>query len=591
MNMKITFTKKSVAKKSELDGFELDGTTLIRCNLNDTKIVVPEGITVIGKSAFENCIAEEIVLPDRLESIGDSAFSECNYLKKVNIPKTVKTIGSYAFYRCRNLKTIELPESITEISEFCFFKSGLESINIPSSIEMIRKRAFANSNIESIVIPESVKILGDNMFSYCENLKNIEIKGQNITIPMGFCENSQNIESFDFSNVHAVHSKAFYGCTKLHLTTIPENITYVGKRAFANIDAIDDLKIANTAAFASAGKAFSESSVKSVILNMNAFPSIAIPYAMFKNCRQLRSVSFTGNTDALFRIEKSAFCNTDIRKITIPDQTYIINDYAFAGCKNLKMVKLSNQLGWIYSNVFSHCINLKEIDIPDSVKYIGESCFKLCRNLKRIKWPSKITAVPQDCFCRCTSLETFDAEEIKTVEYGAFLECESLTSFNFSSVELLEKNSFARSGIKNVTLSEKFHIVPGDCDAQSAFYNCMNLTSVDLKRCTKLDTISTTMFMNCKNLKSISLSESIISFKSFCFYNTEIKEIYFSKKTKDINEKAFSNLVLDKITFSPDIDIDDIYIHNKAFYHSSIEELAISEDLYNKFRKVWDQIN
>ena len=590
MNMKITFTKKSVAKKSELDGFKIDGTTLIRCNLNDTKIVVPEGITVIGKDAFENCIAEEIVLPDGLESIDDHSFDRCNYLKKVNIPTTVKTIGNCAFYRCRNLKTVELPESITEISKYCFFKSGLESINIPSSIEMIGKGAFADSNIESIVIPESVKILGDNMFSHCENLKSVEIKGQNITIPMGFCENSQNIESFDFSNVHAIHSKAFNGCTKLHLTTIPENITYVGERAFANINAIDDLKIENTAAFASANEAFSESSVKSVILNMNTVPSIAIPYAMFKNCRQLRSVSFTGNTDALFKIGKSAFCNTDIRKITIPDQTYIVNDYAFAGCRNLKMVKLPNQMECIYSNVFSHCINLKEIDIPDSVKYIGESCFKICENLKRIKWPSKITVVPQYCFCHCTSLETFDAEEIKTVEYGAFLECKSLTSFNFSSVELLGKNSFAGSGIKNVTLSENFHIVPEDCDAQSAFYNCMNLTSVDLKRCTKLDTISTTMFMNCKNLKSISLSESIISFKSCCFYNTEIKEIYFSNKTKDINEKAFSDLILDKVTFSPDIDTDSIYIHAKAFYHSSIKELAISEDLYNKFRTIWNQI-
>lgn len=588
--MKITFTKKSVAKKSELDGFKIDGTTLIRCNLNDTKIVVPEGITVIGKSAFENCIAEEIVLPDGLESIDDHSFDRCNYLKKVNIPTTVKTIGSYAFYRCRNLKTVELPESITEISECCFFESGLKSINIPSSIEMIGKGAFADSNIESIVIPESVKILGDNMFSHCENLKSVKIKGQNITIPMGFCENSQNIESFDFSNVHAIHSKAFNGCTKLHLTTIPENITYVGERAFANIDVIDDLKIENTAAFVSASEAFSESSVRSVILNMNTVPSIAIPYAMFKNCRQLRSVSFTGNTDALFEIGKSAFCNTDIRKITIPNQTYIVNDYAFAGCRNLKMVKLPNQLECIYSNVFSHCINLKEIDIPDSVKYIGESCFKICENLKRIKWPSKITAVPQDCFCHCTSLETFDAEEIKTVGYGAFLECESLTSFNFSSVELLGEDSFAGSGIKNVTLSENFHIAPEDCDAQSAFYNCMNLTSVDLKRCTKLDTIPTTMFMNCKNLKSISLSESIISFKSFCFYNTEIKEIYFSKKTKDINEKAFSDLILDKVTFSPDIDTDDIYIHAKAFSRSSIKELAISEDLYNKFRKVWDQV-
>lgn len=589
--MKITFTKKSVAKKTELDGFKIDGTTLIRYDLNSTKIIVPDGITMIGKEAFTNCIAEEIVLPDGLEFIDDHAFSGCNYLKKVNIPKTVKTIGGYAFHLCKNLRTVELPESVTEIGEYCFFRSGLESINIPSSVKIIKEGAFANSNIESIVIPGLIDVLGDNMFKNCQNLKNVEIKGQDITIPMGFCQNSQNIEAFDFSNVHAIHPNAFNGCSKLHLTTIPENITYVGKRAFANIEAIDDLKIEDTAAFASAEEAFLESSVKSVILNMtDAVPSIAIPYAMFKDCRQLKNVSFTGNTDALFKIGKSAFYKTDIKDITIPNQTYIINDCAFAGCKNLKKVKLPDQLEYIYSNVFSYCMSLREIDIPDSVKYIGESCFKLCESLEKIKWPSMTTTVPQDCFYKCTALETFDAKEIKTVEYGAFSGCKNLTSFKFSSVELLGRNSFAKSGIKNVTLSEKFHIAPGTCDAQSAFSYCQSLTSVDLKSCTKLDTIPKTMFTDCISLENISLNESITSFKLFCFHNTAIKEIYFPEKTKCIDENAFGSLVLDKVTFSPDIDVDNIYIHNGAFYRSAVKELTISEDLYNKSKRIWDQI-
>lgn len=588
--MKITFTKKSVAKKSELDGLELDGTTLIKCNLNDIKIIVPEGITVIGKSAFENCIAEEIVLPDGLKNVDNNAFSGCNYLKKVNIPKTVKTIGGYAFYLCKSLRNVELPESVTEIGEYCFFRSRLESINIPSSVKIIKEGAFANSNIESIVIPGLIDVLGDNMFKNCQNLKNVEIKGQDITIPMGFCQNSQNIEAFDFSNVHAIHSYAFDGCSKLHLTTIPENITYVGERAFANINAIDDLKIENTAAFSSANEVFLESSVKSATLNIIEGLSVMIPYAMFKDCRKLKKVSFTGNTDALFKIGKSAFYNTDIKDITIPDQTYIINDCAFAGCKNLKKVKLPDKLEYIYSNVFSHCMSLKEIDISDSVKYIGESCFNLCVNLKKVKWPSMTTTVPQDCFHKCMALETFDAKEIETVEYGAFSGCKNLTSFKFSSVELLGRNSFAESGIENVTLSEKFHIDPGTCDAQSAFAYCRNLTSVDLKSCTKLDTIPKTMFTDCISLENISLNESITSFKLLCFYNTAIKEIYFPEKTKCIDENAFSSLVLDKVTFSPDIDVDNIYIHNRAFYRSSVKELTISEDLYNKFRKVWDQV-
>lgn len=590
--MKIVFTKNLSLEYQKKQDFEIKGTTLIKCNLNTEKIVVPDGVTIIGESSFEKSVAEEIVLPDGVKNIDNRAFLNCTQLRNINIPKTVEAIGDYAFCDCKKLRTMELPETLVTIGDFCFAGSGIESVNISSSVKTVGKGAFSNSNIEMIIIPESVESLGDETFMSCNNLKQIVIKGKYVNIPNSFCKNDQKLESFDFSNVITIGYCAFYECTNLHLTIIPKNVTYVGDYAFAKTKAISNLKIENMAAFSNAVGAFEDSYVKSATLNMAYGISIAaIPCSMFKFCRQLESVTFTGDIDALVKVGTSAFQRTDIREMVLPDKIFVIEDNAFGGCANLKAIKLSERLEYLKENAFSHCYNLEKIDIPDNVKTIGNSCFRYCRSLKRVKYPSIVNFIPQDCFKECTSLKSFNAEEIKVIGYGAFLKCYNLRSFMFSSVEQLGESAFAESGIENVALSDKFCVTPGKYSAQNSFYGCMNLTSVDLRRCAKLDMISTNMFMNCKNLKNISLNESITSFHSFCFYNTGIKEINFPEETKFIDEDAFACLKLDKATFSSSINTYCISIHSEAFHGSAIKELVIPEDLYNAYKAdIWNKI-
>jgi len=63
-----------------------------------TKVVIEEGITVIGKSAFyEYANITEVVLPSTLTEIGHYAFYGCKGLAVVTIPASVTTIGSYVF--------------------------------------------------------------------------------------------------------------------------------------------------------------------------------------------------------------------------------------------------------------------------------------------------------------------------------------------------------------------------------------------------------------------------------------------------------------------------------------------------------------
>ena len=74
-------------------------------------VVIPEGITSIGDSAFMYCVnLREIKFPNTLKIIGKNAFRGCLGLQEICIPDSVIAIEDYAFAECYNLKTLRLPE-------------------------------------------------------------------------------------------------------------------------------------------------------------------------------------------------------------------------------------------------------------------------------------------------------------------------------------------------------------------------------------------------------------------------------------------------------------------------------------------------
>ena len=63
------------------------------------EIVIEEGITTIGYSAFENCVyLKKVALPDSLIDIYGSAFSYCELLEEIKLPKNLEYVGDYVFY-------------------------------------------------------------------------------------------------------------------------------------------------------------------------------------------------------------------------------------------------------------------------------------------------------------------------------------------------------------------------------------------------------------------------------------------------------------------------------------------------------------
>ena len=112
-------------------------------------IDIPSAVTSIGDNAFSGCAAlTEIVLPENLTSIGAGAFRDCSKLQSINIPSGVKEIKANTFYQCYALRSIILPEGFTSIGASAFYKcSGLAYIYIPKTVTTIGEKAFQYSGL------------------------------------------------------------------------------------------------------------------------------------------------------------------------------------------------------------------------------------------------------------------------------------------------------------------------------------------------------------------------------------------------------------------------------------------------------------
>lgn len=92
-------------------------TILIKYLANESHIIIPDGIEIIGDGAFKGKHFTSITIPSTVHTIGHYAFFGCKKLTSIDIPVGVITIGDYAFKGCKNLVAIEIPKSVRRIGK------------------------------------------------------------------------------------------------------------------------------------------------------------------------------------------------------------------------------------------------------------------------------------------------------------------------------------------------------------------------------------------------------------------------------------------------------------------------------------------
>ncbi|MCQ2407024.1 MAG: leucine-rich repeat domain-containing protein [Oscillospiraceae bacterium] len=126
------------------DEFLTLGKMLIRYRGEENVVDVPDGIRVIGESAFEgNAAVTTVHLPQTVEEIRRTAFAHCPSLQVAEFGDNLKSIGDSAFESCDTLNYLRLGHALQSVGDYAFASCpALTEIYLPDTLEKIGEKAF-----------------------------------------------------------------------------------------------------------------------------------------------------------------------------------------------------------------------------------------------------------------------------------------------------------------------------------------------------------------------------------------------------------------------------------------------------------------
>lgn len=112
------------------------------------KVIIPEGVEVIGDYAFANAPELKTVkLPTTLKKIGRGAFSNCARLQNIELPSGLLELDAEAFDSCVRLSRLKIPASIEKFGVDCF--GSCENLRLDVSENPLAAELAAQYNIET----------------------------------------------------------------------------------------------------------------------------------------------------------------------------------------------------------------------------------------------------------------------------------------------------------------------------------------------------------------------------------------------------------------------------------------------------------
>ena len=207
-------------------------------------------------------------------------------------------------------------------------------------------------------------------------------------------------------------------------------------------------------------------------IDMSGVINTTIPSSLFSGKWAICNVVLPSNLET---IESSAFQETGISSIELPQTLKSIYYRAFRNCKSLQSIELPASLTYMDGYTFESCTNLQSVRFNEGLTTIPNSCFSYC-NLTELTLPSTLTDIQSSAFANNNKLEKFTSPDaLVTIGSSAFSECRALKEVKLNEgLQTLESYAFAyNDSLSSVTLPSSLRTC-----ANAPFYGCGNLKTI-----------------------------------------------------------------------------------------------------------------
>lgn len=592
---KLMTSWEDIQTKSTKD-FTIKETTLVKYNGADVaEITVPEGITEIGKNAFEDCDKlERVILPDSLKVIGYGAFLGAGLIS-VDIPDGVEKLDALAFSCCHKLKNVKFGKGLKTIGAGAFdFSDLLQSVILPEGLTFIDRKAFYEcTSLTSVSLPQSLEKISEQTFGCCCKL-------DSVVLPSGLRE---------------IGSCAFRA-TRLSRLTVPASVQSIGSGAFASCD-ISAFKTEEGSPFTVVDGCLIDVANKKLIAGC---PKSKIPE--------------DGSVTSIASKAFSGYDFKDDEHITIPLAVTVIEEHAFSDCENLKIFckedeydtygfdeqwyehpeaweenewadeeipvvkwgcmsnderaekdrkireeedaaerfRLSQLNDYVRVNgVMTKYVGLgSEIVIPTDVRIIRAHCFDDCNNIESIKIHHLVSAVEIGAFDKFKDTDVqfyFQAEHSprgfnnyrfkkENLHFGGLTEEERRQTEEDnvrSKLEELALRGFEVQGeyLRKYNGNDEYVVLPYN-DVRTVDKEAFKAnTKIKTVHFGSVDSFWDDAFEGCINLEKVILPDTVTKFSSGVFCNCEKLNIErFPVLTNEVYACAFMNTALETVALN-----------------------------------------
>ena len=368
------------------------------CGDNLTWTLDEEGVLIIsGKgdmvewsSPFEN--NQNIIkvkVEEGVTSLGWSAFGWCENITSIILPETLETISSYAFSWCTSLTRVKIPKNVDFIGGGIGAGSGSLLIDVDENND-------SYCDIDGVLYnKDKTKIIA---FAKADVQTTYTIPDTVTVIGEKAFANCYNLTKVTIpDSVSVIEREAFRNCNQLQNVKIPEKVTRLEEQIFYDCSSFTHFGVSKNVDYIGAGALSGCGNLIIKVAEDNPF-YCAVDGVLFNKDKTELIIYSKGNLQSSY---------------TVPEGITKIADLAFEWASNLERIVLPSTLETFGYMVFQGCDGLVDIVIPDGVEILPNGLFQSCFKLCSLSLPNSIKKIENYVFDECQNLTDvyYDGEE------------------------------------------------------------------------------------------------------------------------------------------------------------------------------------